>query len=982
MKIRIIVLPLVAVMLLATFLPKHVAAENPKVPDEKHAGSIKKQAAIKKKTSTKASYASDPSRQLIREGKYREALAVLFPFISDPVKYPDAVSDYISILVWEGRHDEAISIYEKLPQAFPRTGYLLRNIAKAYYDKKEYSKSYSLYHAAHEQSPSDGESEKGIVLSLIQSGDLEKASERLNTFLSKNPDSLSLAVLGVNLLSSQGKSAEALDMFRSITEREGKGSEYAYKSRYDFIASLPVETRTLLAQTLRTSLEAGDATALTDYLLLLVADRDYEAVVKVLESLETDVFQYPDYLLSWIAWAYFQTNNTERAKQYYKKILAATPDYERAELGLAYCLAQEKDTAEAGNIIANLLSRDPGNPEVMFGQAYVYEKSGMFWEAIEVYDRILKINRRNVAAGRLRIMALSDLGASSHAFEIAAKEFPQDVKLHESIEGDMAADRINWKEFPVAIDMLKPLEEDKKNLRARYDYIVARVENEDMKEAVRAYEELVHEGLPISPWVMEKGAEAYLYLEQPYTALELYNRVLAISPSYNSSIGRFYVLQEIRDWEHARQALDDLDMDTPETLTTGKTPEPNWDKMEIALARGWLLLHEDRLQEAEDYFREMHEKAPADSGVRTGLSHTYLWRGWPRKALRDFRITETLDPKEVKVKTGKAATLNELAFREQAREDSSALLNKYPRNKHVQALARKLKLEEMRLCNTDIAFTGDDEGFQEVSARVGLTQPLSLSTDIYGFVYWQRSYADNDDLLAYFRRAGLGVEHIFNSDWRVRQEFSVNYNDGNDLGSLTHLTFTPDDYWTLGLSYDSFDTDIPIRARVFEIEADKTEAAVTYRESEWRSYHLSLSHARFSDDNTRYQGLMGYEQGLWVRNDWRERIFIDLYASVNSREDAPYFNPDNDLSISLTHMTEHTVRRTYRKGFVYRIYLSAGAYTQAGFSIRPIGSVRYEHDIDLSDTHSLLYGASVGSQAYDGESVTGYSFYLKWRLLF
>lgn len=981
MKIRNIVIFLIALMLSATFLSAQLYAENNTVSDDRQAGSMKSRADIQIKTSANPSNASDQSRQLIRKGRYKEALSVLFPFISEPGKYPDQVSDYISILVWDGRPDEAIDMYEKLPRAFPRTGYLLRNVAKAYYDKKEYTKAYSSYNAAYDP-PSDEETQKGIVLSLIQSGDLEKASDSLNMFLSKNPDSLSLAGLRVNLLSSQGKYVEALELFRSITEKKGNSPEYTHMSRYDFISSLTAEGRTSLANQLKKAAESGDRTALQDYILLLAADRDFETIINFLGNPETDRSQYPDYLLSWIAWAYFQTNNTERAKQYYEKILAATPDYARANLGLAYCLAKEKQTSEAGNIIAKLLSKDPENLEVMFGQAYVYEKSGMFWDAIEVYNRLLKINRRNAAAGRLRIVALSDLGASSHALEIAATELPLDIKLNELIKGDMAADRINWKEFPAGIEMLKPLAEDKKNLMARYDYVAARVENEDMKEAVRVYEELVEEGVPVSVWLMENIAGAYLYLEQPYKALELYNRALEINPSFNSMIGKFYTLQEIRKWKDATQYLDDLDRDTPEALRAGKNLEPNWDKMEIALGRGWLLLYEDRLQKAEEYFCEMHEKAPMDTGFRTGLSHAYLWRGWPRKALREFKITESIDPREVKVKIGKAATLNELAYKEQAREDAEALLEKYPRNKQVLALARELKLEEMREIVTDITFSGDDDGFEEISARAGFTQPVSLYTNIYGFGYWKRSSDDKEDLLTYFRRAGLGAEHIFNSGWRGRQEFSANYNDGKDIGSLTQLTYTPDDYWTFGLSYDSFTTDMPIRARVLDIEADKSEANVTYRESEWRSYSLSFSHSNFSDDNRRYQGMLGYQQNLWAGDNWRERIFIDLYSSFNSLEEAEYFNPDNDLGLSVTHMTEHTARRLYGKAFVYRLYLSAGAYKQAGYAIQPAGSVRYEHDINLSDTHSLLYGASVGSQTYDGEAVTAYSFYLKWRLLF
>ena len=49
------------------------------------------------------------AQEKTREGKNKEALSLLEPFISDPEKYPVAISDYIVILVWEGRFDEAIN---------------------------------------------------------------------------------------------------------------------------------------------------------------------------------------------------------------------------------------------------------------------------------------------------------------------------------------------------------------------------------------------------------------------------------------------------------------------------------------------------------------------------------------------------------------------------------------------------------------------------------------------------------------------------------------------------------------------------------------------------------------------------------------------------------------------------------------------------------------------------------------------------------
>jgi biofilm PGA synthesis protein PgaA len=179
--------------------------------------------------------------------------------------------------------------------------------------------------------------------------------------------------------------------------------------------------------------------------------------------------------------------------------------------------------------------------------------------------------------------------------------------------------------------------------------------------------------------------------------------------------------------------------------------------------------------------------------------------------------------------------------------------------------------------------------------------------------------------------------------------------------------------------YDTFSTDVPLRARVLGIEADKLGGGVRYRESEWREYNLSLSRLDFSDGNNRDQALLGYEQGLYVKNNWRMRLFLDLYTSRNTRDDAPYFNPEYDLSVSATHMTEYTHWRIYNRAFLQRLFLSIGAYKQKNYNTAPIWSIRYEHDHDFSDTQALLLGATVARNVYDGEPVHSYALYLTYR---
>ena len=450
--------------------------------------------------------------------------------------------------------------------------------------------------------------------------------------------------------------------------------------------------------------------------------------------------------------------------------------------------------------------------------------------------------------------------------------------------------------------------------------------------------------------------------------------------SYNSRLGKFYVLQELRQWNDARKILNDLDNDVPLYLKPGRKARPNWPKADIALARGWFFAYEEKLREADDYFQGINYRAPANTNFRTGLAYTHLWRGWPVKALGEFDISIQLDPLDINAHIGRVISMNMIADKERARSEYQALLEKYPKNKHVKAVDERLKLEEMRELNSRFSFSTDEDGVDGYSAEIRLTQPLSLYTDLYGYGLWQRTSDDNQE--STYRRTGAGIDHIFNSTLRFIQQLSINYDDGRDFGSLTQLNITPDDYWTIMHAYDSFSTNIPLRARVFDIDADELKVSLIYRESEWRKYKFTYTHMEFSDGNERDQGLIGFEQGLYVKHDWKMRLFFDLYASANSKDDSPYFNPENDLSYSVTHMTEHTLLRLYRKTFIHRLFLTAGGYGQSGHSDAVTGSVRYEHDINFSYKNSLLYGAGISSSSYDGNSVTGYNLDLNWRLLF
>jgi biofilm PGA synthesis protein PgaA len=889
------------------------------------------------------------AKKMVTAGKNAEALSLLLPFTSDPSRYPVAVSDYIVILVWERRYAEAIEMYESLPQSFPKRDYLRENISKAYYDTGKYLEALSGYES-------------------LLNGKIE------------SPDSAEWSRVRADLLMKLERYAEALKAYRMLGERDELKHEAVFKQRDDVLTSQAYDKRIEVINALYEA-SMKEEELIRDYILVLIVYKRYDFAISTLENMGFDISEYSVDLQTRIAWAYFKTGNTEKAMVLYRRLLDGNPQNVMANIGYSYCLSKEGRGDESIKILDLFVSMNPQNLHIMFARAYAFEQMGKFWSAIKEYDRILKIDSESPTAKRLRLMAMSDIGARTYASEGAQQKLADDSALHGTFKGDMVADRVNWKEYQIAMNMLKANVIDKKNLRARYDNIIALVGNYEMQKAVEEYEGLIQENVPCPEWVLDNIASAYLYLEKPQKALEIYNEILSKNPgSFRSRMGKFYVLQELRKWDEARDLLDNTDNDQPSYFWKGKNRTPNWDKMEVALARGWLFIYEDRLREAEEYFRDMYQKAPDNTNTRSGLAHTYLWRGWPRRAHEEFKIIENLDPENRPAQTGKIQTMNTLSFKKDARAQGGRLLELNPQDKTVKALVRKMKLEEMRELEADFAIGWDDEGFEEVMGKVTFGQPVSLYTRLSAYLLW--STASDEEQKNTFRRTGAGAQHILNSYLQFKQVFSINYNDGKDFGSYSEIYYTPDDFWKITVSYNSFSTDVPLRARVFDIEADMLNLDLAYVESDWRTYSLSLSRQRFSDSNERYQGLLGYEQGLWVRNNWQERVFFDIGVSGNSLDDTPYFNPDNDFSLSVTHMTEHTVRRIYNEAFVYRIYLTAGAYKQGSFSWQAIGSVRYEHDIELSDVHSLLYGAHVGSQAYDGESVTGYGFDLNWRLLF
>ena len=924
---------------------------------------------------------ADGVRAMIKEGSYNKALLALEPFISHPSEYPKLFSDYLVLLCWTGKEDRALELFESLPQAFPKRPYLLKNMAQAYYDKKAFSKAEILYQKALNLGLCDEETCRGLVSSLTKMGKTDQALRAMNLCARMLPDSLPLRLWNAKFLLKSGRYSEAMQIYRDPVLGKKESAEHIYKEMDDAIAGLPPDALNNMLKKLKKASYKGSPKEVADYVLALTLAKKYELAVKVLESRAISSGQLPVHFLYWIAWAYFRTGNPHKAKEYFNTILSRNPRHIKARIGLTYCMSLQGLNDKALKELAKLSVLEPGNLDIRFAKAYAYEKKGSFLEAVKEYDDILERSPGNQTAIKLRLRALSDMGASSYALEEALQNFSSDDPVCSDLLMDMAVDRLRWGESGEALRLLEPLTKDRNIRRARFDHIVALVESGFINRAVTEYEQLVRSGISPPAYVLDAVARAYLHIHQPKRALDLYKSALRQSPdSFDALMGEFYALQEIRKWREAQSILDSMDKAEPPVFKKGKKLLPNWRKLDIALERGWLLAREDRLAEAEEFFQGLYKEAPANIEIRSGLAHVHLWRGWPRKALQEFKIIESINPQYIKGKTGKVVALNELVYRHEATEEIRSLLKLKPRDKDVQDVARVLELEQMRELDTHVWMSREQDGTRDISFGTRFTQPITLRTRLFALGWWDR--AKDKTSTEYFKRLGIGLEHEFNSTFKVLEQVSWNSDGTKDMGALTSITVTPDDYWTLDFSFDSCTDQVPMRARANGIRAKKMDVGLTYRESESCSFHFGLSRSWFSDHNNRNEGLLGYEQGLYVKNNKKLRLFVDLYGMGNSKQDTPYYNPQRLYSLTLRLMGEQTLYRMYGRGFVHRLYIFMGPQKQRDYSTGLTGGLRYEQEIDFCDTRSLYWGVDAARNIYDGDSVNGLSIDIGYRVRF
>jgi biofilm PGA synthesis protein PgaA len=886
-------------------------------------------------------------------------------------------ADYIICLVWHGDYEKAVRFYAGEDAKLAPVTYLPGLVARAFYETARYDQAVRLYKKALIHDKGDREAFRGLVYSHCRLGEFNRANALLLEYRGIFED-LFLLSLKAQLYLCADQCGKA---YYLLTRLLGKKS-----LRPGLLNEIQEDRRAALA-----CFKAGEAESLIEGLEKTGVENPKDRMVHILTLVDLarygealDLFQASDIqletlsplYLSEIAWAYFKTEQFDRSIALYERVAARHPHRARGHIGLVYNYGALGRMNDARRLLAKAAAQEADEIDLLFARAFLFEKEGRFIEAIAVYDRILSVHFENRAARILKVIAYADLGARTHAVELAGKLGIDEGPVKENLTGDTAVDRIEWGEPEEAIRILKDqLARDPGNHRARSDLIIALRENEDMGLVLEQFEILKAQGAVIPYWIARCAADAFLDLEKPHDALTYYLMALEEKPDdFKSAMGLFYTYQVLRDWKSGERTWEKI-----EDLLSGTGVDP-WDRLEALGARGWYLADRDELKEAQHYFESYRERAGLNSSFRTGLGHVFLWRGWPRRALEELKIAETLDPEDIEARNGVIATLNILNYKKEARELSEAHYRKHFKNRHTEKLRDDLKLEDRIELWTDFSATREDPGATEYWFNARLTEPLTPRFRLYQETVWKTSAYEGEDV--YWRRIGLGARWIVHPELVWDQAASFDYMEKGLGGYRTELQWFPNDHLRLSFLYDGFSLDIPFRARITGITAQTGKLGFGYHWHENRHMGIWTTVNWYDDDNTNYGLRALLNQGLLNTPSFKIRGQLEVWYGGNEKTDVDYFSPRREFHPALTGIIHWWHYNRYDRAYRSHIYITVGPYKQSGFDYMTAGHATFEQLIDLTRRSALMWNISWHYRIYDGEPTKVWSGYVALRQKF
>jgi biofilm PGA synthesis protein PgaA len=630
---------------------------------------------------------------------------------------------------------------------------------------------------------------------------------------------------------------------------------------------------------------------------------------------------------------------------------------------------------------------------LLVSQAELHERRGEWLLAAGAYQDALRLDPGFRYALRGRVFALNKAGIPHLAKRLADSRpdaFSQE-EMHR-LAHDAAARTIIFGQAQLAADdrpsrfattdvaLLQNADVSRRfgdKPITRFDRLVALRDRIRMREAVELYESLVADNAAIPSYALTAAGDAYLHLERPDTARDLYLRALKDAGQLESSewmdrqIALMYAYSEAGQHEQAQALANEVLRATPAIRNKGlpAVEAPNADYPRATLMVALMLMYADRLQQAEQGLAESRALAPFNSGIRSAWASLQSMRERPRAALDEFTLLQQDEPNSVDAAAGGAETLLALNQFADARTALAPLLANHPESKAVQGLAQKLDKHDRLQLKIDMTLGhgGSAAGAESVLDATLHSAPLtgSLGAQYRVFTHLSRSNGETGDTSVTRTRLGAGIDYRAR-DIVVEAEINRAADAANANGLVLAMTNSLSDAWHVHAVLDTNVNDMPAAAYRNGVTGKSLKTGLTWINHESRKAGGEVSRTRFSDENIRNAARLWWTE-RWISGPAvKVESTLGLYGSTNSLIGTGYFNPERDREASVNLMGEWLTWRRYHRSFRQRLSYTAGRYWQNEFGRGRVGELRYEHEWRDDRNFSFRYGLGRGFHPYDG----------------
>jgi len=943
--------------------------------------------------------------QLAQDGDLVSAYDLIQKAYKEFPNEPKIIIDYIVILTWMEKYDEAAKLYNKHQDLnFP--DYAVIEVIKSLREAGQYEHSVRLSESFLETHPEDIDVTYGLIYTWIQQKSYKKAENRLIQMREQYSGEVRMSSLQALVYASQKRWTEFFKTAEDIKANKSGKKDPAVVSNLNEAFYLTYEESILFARQEKydkaidfldrlTSLGYRSQKVELDRIVIVIWKENFtEALTRYQKMPIKEAL--PPYFLKEVARAYKQNDaKTTISGKHWEYIAPYVDSIEeddkrkKAQLDSIHLNMEEGKIDEALSMVDEVLQEDPTEKEALFLKAEIYDFQKQYWMAVQIYNQILTIYPSNEQAFNLKLRTLMDLGATSLVLEEGEK-YPElvDQTILERAKTDVPMHQIRWEEPAAAIGKLDELEkeylrfisEDEPNKdfvenywRVKWDRFLALRQQEKMKEIIQEYESLVKKEKVIPPWVERSAADAYLYEQRPEEALVLFVRLAKDDPSFDLEMSVYYALVDLGRYKDAEVVLNSVDEKTPVKIIERGILQDNFKKADIAFNKAWLLMYQDKLKKAEQYIKKVKKISPFNTNLRTAEAHNHLYRGWKRRALEDFKVIRTIEDRLISSHIGYARTLNENMQKQEARDEVGKILVKKPRNKHAHRLKRALDVEQMTTVTLNAQYSTESVGEDEFTITLRGDQPIGFHHTLFAEITRREETQEEGNQIA--RKITLGDQWQIDNTWRLVGALTGDYEGEGHLGYLAGVRMQPNDYWTFEFSTEADTLDISSRSRQAGINADVYTLSSAYRASEMFDTVLGVSYKDFTDNNAYFNYFWRTNTMITAEAYWKTRLGTEFSYETFSKQDVVYFSPEEVYSFYLIPMVEHTWFRRYEKAWVDRFYVGLGQKWQKSFGATNAGYVRYEQDHQFSDTKSLLVGTSYDLNYYDSDDVNALKVY-------